>query len=228
MREMGSGDSASRLILWFCLGLLILGVGFVQCGVTYDRKALLINGQRRILFSGSIHYPRSTPDVRYKKSPKLFSFFSFGFNNKTLNFCPLCSVSYNLSKKVLALSNFYCCCCCQMWEGLIQKAKDGGIDVIETYVFWNLHEPTPGKVNFFLLFFLQLCFSFLHYVVWILMISFFLSVRFWREKWFGEIREDDSQSWFICSSSNRTLCLRRVEFRVLPNFLSCLFTFKRL
>lgn len=65
-----------------------------------------------------------------------------------------------------------------MWEGLIQKAKDGGIDVIETYVFWNLHEPTPGKVNFFLLFFLLLCFSFLHYVVWILMISFFLSVRF--------------------------------------------------
>ncbi|AEE86646.1 Beta-galactosidase 3 [Arabidopsis thaliana] len=97
MREMGTGDSASRLILWFCLGFLILGVGFVQCGVTYDRKALLINGQRRILFSGSIHYPRSTPD---------------------------------------------------MWEDLIQKAKDGGIDVIETYVFWNLHEPSPGKYDF--------------------------------------------------------------------------------
>lgn len=34
----------------------------------------------------------------------------------------------------------------QMWEGLIQKAKDGGLDVIDTYVFWNLHEPTPGNV----------------------------------------------------------------------------------
>ncbi|GJT57174.1 beta-galactosidase 8 [Tanacetum coccineum] len=27
------------------------------------------------------------------------------------------------------------------WPGLIQKAKDGGLDVIETYVFWNFHEP---------------------------------------------------------------------------------------
>lgn len=40
----------------------------------------------------------------------------------------------------------------QMWEGIIQKAKDGGLDVIETYVFWNLHEPSPGNVfdSFFL------------------------------------------------------------------------------
>lgn len=33
-----------------------------------------------------------------------------------------------------------------MWEDLIQKAKDGGLDVIDTYVFWNVHEPSPGKV----------------------------------------------------------------------------------
>lgn len=36
----------------------------------------------------------------------------------------------------------------QMWEGLIQKAKDGGLDVIDTYVFWNVHEPSPGNVLF--------------------------------------------------------------------------------
>jgi hypothetical protein len=43
----------------------------VECSVTYDKKAVLINGQRRILFSGSIHYPRSTPDVTafFKLSP---------------------------------------------------------------------------------------------------------------------------------------------------------------
>nr|GMD00164.1 beta-galactosidase 3-like [Ipomoea batatas] len=35
-----------------------------------------------------------------------------------------------------------------MWEGLIQKAKDGGLDVIDTYVFWNLHEPSPGNYDF--------------------------------------------------------------------------------
>lgn len=45
-----------------------------------------------------------------------------------------------------------------MWEGLIQKAKDGGIDVIETYVFWNLHEPSPGKVtSCYLFYFLHFC-----------------------------------------------------------------------
>jgi beta-galactosidase GanA len=29
-----------------------------------------------------------------------------------------------------------------MWEDLIQKAKEGGLDVIETYVFWTVHEPS--------------------------------------------------------------------------------------
>ncbi|KAL0448394.1 UNVERIFIED_CONTAM: Beta-galactosidase 3 [Sesamum latifolium] len=77
--------------------VVVLGCGVVECSVTYDRKALIINGQRRILISGSIHYPRSTPE---------------------------------------------------MWEDLINKAKEGGLDVIETYVFWNVHEPSPGNYNF--------------------------------------------------------------------------------
>lgn len=38
------------------------------------------------------------------------------------------------------------CFLMQMWPDLIQKAKDGGVDVIETYVFWNGHEPSPGNV----------------------------------------------------------------------------------
>jgi len=33
-----------------------------------------------------------------------------------------------------------------MWEDLIRKAKDGGLDAIDTYVFWNVHEPSPGNV----------------------------------------------------------------------------------
>ncbi|PSS20808.1 Beta-galactosidase [Actinidia chinensis var. chinensis] len=69
----------------------------VTASVSYDDKAFIINGQRRILFSGSIHYPRSTPE---------------------------------------------------MWPDLIQKAKDGGLDVIQTYVFWNGHEPSPGQYYF--------------------------------------------------------------------------------
>lgn len=50
----------------------------------------------------------------------------------------------------------------QMWASLIGKAKEGGLDVIQTYVFWNLHEPQPGQVScitfsfFFLFLFSQI------------------------------------------------------------------------
>ncbi|KNA14541.1 hypothetical protein SOVF_106370 [Spinacia oleracea] len=84
------------LVLFWAL-IVFINTKLIQCSVTYDSKALLINGQRRILMSGSIHYPRSTPD---------------------------------------------------MWEDLIMKAKNGGLDVIDTYVFWNVHEPSPGNYNF--------------------------------------------------------------------------------
>ncbi|XP_027368337.1 beta-galactosidase 16-like [Abrus precatorius] len=78
--------------------LLVMAFGTAHGGnVTYDRRSLIIDDQHRILFSGSIHYPRSTPE---------------------------------------------------MWPSLIAKAKEGGLDVIQTYVFWNLHEPLQGQYDF--------------------------------------------------------------------------------
>lgn len=77
--------------------LLYSWVSHGSASVTYDKRSFIINGQRKILISGSIHYPRSTPE---------------------------------------------------MWPDLIQKAKDGGLDVIQTYVFWNGHEPSRGKYYF--------------------------------------------------------------------------------
>ncbi|XP_058109027.1 beta-galactosidase 15-like [Magnolia sinica] len=65
--------------------------------VSHDGRALTIDGQRRLIISGSIHYPRSTAE---------------------------------------------------MWPDLIQKAKDGGLNAIETYVFWNIHEPRRREYNF--------------------------------------------------------------------------------
>ncbi|KAL9229534.1 hypothetical protein vseg_004991 [Gypsophila vaccaria] len=81
----------------FLLLTLLVNLKLMQCSVTYDRKSLIINGHRKIIISGSIHYPRSTPE---------------------------------------------------MWEDLIMKAKEGGLDCIDTYVFWNVHEPSPGNYNF--------------------------------------------------------------------------------
>uniref|UniRef100_A0ACD5XBC8 Uncharacterized protein n=1 Tax=Avena sativa TaxID=4498 RepID=A0ACD5XBC8_AVESA len=71
--------------------------GTARREVTYDGRALILDGNRRMLFSGDIHYPRSTPE---------------------------------------------------MWPGLIENAKKGGLDVIQTYVFWNVHEPIQGQYNF--------------------------------------------------------------------------------
>jgi beta-galactosidase GanA len=33
-----------------------------------------------------------------------------------------------------------------MWGDLISKAKLGGIDMIESYMFWSMHEPRRGQV----------------------------------------------------------------------------------
>ncbi|KAL8466156.1 hypothetical protein ACS0TY_035314 [Phlomoides rotata] len=83
----------------FLVGFVVLLSSWDSCeaSVSYDSTAITVNGQRKILISGSIHYPRSTPE---------------------------------------------------MWPDLIQKAKEGGVDVIQTYVFWNGHEPEPGKYYF--------------------------------------------------------------------------------
>ncbi|KAH9752853.1 Beta-galactosidase 7 [Citrus sinensis] len=82
--------------------LLILNLSFVcllssATQVDYDANAIIINGERRVIFSGAIHYPRSTS---------------------------------------------------QMWPDLIRKAKDGGLDAIETYIFWNAHEPQRHQYDF--------------------------------------------------------------------------------
>lgn len=83
------------VVVVFVVG--VLATTSFSTNVTYDHRALVIDGKRRLLVSGSIHYPRSTPE---------------------------------------------------MWPDLIQKSKDGGLDVIETYVFWNIHEPTRGQYDF--------------------------------------------------------------------------------
>ncbi|KAL1316021.1 hypothetical protein AAHE18_15G034600 [Arachis hypogaea] len=36
----------------------------------------------------------------------------------------------------------------EMWPNIFKKAKEGGLNVIQTYVFWNIHEPVQGQFNF--------------------------------------------------------------------------------
>lgn len=65
---MGNLDRSLHV---FLLLLLLLSVASIvpiasarkPINVTYDQRALIINGQRRMLISAGIHYPRATPEV---------------------------------------------------------------------------------------------------------------------------------------------------------------------
>ncbi|WZY77096.1 hypothetical protein YC2023_023480 [Brassica napus] len=49
--------------------------------------------------------------------------------------------------KILFSSSIHYLRSTPMWPHLIGKAKSRGIDVIDTYVFWNIHEPQQGKMS---------------------------------------------------------------------------------
>ncbi|KAF3969730.1 hypothetical protein ACB098_11G062300 [Castanea mollissima] len=77
--------------------LACLYTSSLGANISYDSHAIIIDGERRVILSGAIHYPRST---------------------------------------------------LHMWPDLIQKAKDGGLDAIESYIFWARNEPQRRKYDF--------------------------------------------------------------------------------
>ena len=58
-------------MVWLCCLFALLSMAHGG-NVTYDGRSLIINGEHKILFSGEIHYPRSTPQVFYC----LFDYYS--------------------------------------------------------------------------------------------------------------------------------------------------------
>jgi beta-galactosidase GanA len=34
-----------------------------------------------------------------------------------------------------------------MWPDILEKARHGGLNLIQTYVFWNAHEAEKGNVR---------------------------------------------------------------------------------
>lgn len=65
--------------------------------ISYDSRAITIDGKRTLILCGAIHYPRSTP---------------------------------------------------AMWPRLFERSRQAGINTIDTYVFWNLHERRRGEFDF--------------------------------------------------------------------------------
>lgn len=52
----------------------------------------------------------------------------------------------------------------QMWPDLLDKARRGGLNVIQTYVFWNIHEPVEGQVRMKILEFDGFCV--IKWIIW--------------------------------------------------------------
>lgn len=75
-------SEVNRILLLVLLSLIVKNVygDKNQPVVTYDGRSIIINGSRELLFSGSIHYPRSTPDVRI-----FFSFLNTKFEDVLFN-----------------------------------------------------------------------------------------------------------------------------------------------
>jgi len=65
--------------------------------ISYDHRAITIDGARTLILSGTIHYPRSTP---------------------------------------------------AMWPAMMERCQQAGLNTIETYVFWNLHERQRNVFDF--------------------------------------------------------------------------------
>ncbi|KAG1328083.1 Beta-galactosidase 7 [Cocos nucifera] len=67
-----------KVVVVVVLSMFLMVAGGEAAGargdVTYDGRALIINGTRRILFSGSIHYPRSTPEFNFEGRYNLVRF----------------------------------------------------------------------------------------------------------------------------------------------------------
>jgi len=65
--------------------------------ISYDHRAVTVDGQRMLTLAGAMHYPRSMPSL---------------------------------------------------WPSLMRQAKAAGLNTVETYVFWNLHERERGVYDF--------------------------------------------------------------------------------
>ncbi|KAJ0478718.1 putative beta-galactosidase [Helianthus annuus] len=57
------GSSVCTLFLLCIVWLYILLFAEAANNVTYDSKSLIIDGQRKLLISAAIHYPRSVPAI---------------------------------------------------------------------------------------------------------------------------------------------------------------------
>lgn len=76
---VGSASALSSYILLLALMMVFLAKSALAGNVTYDHRSLIIDGQKKLLISASIHYPRSVPAVTNlcNRLARWWSFFAF-------------------------------------------------------------------------------------------------------------------------------------------------------
>ena len=82
------------------LALLLLSLllpSLLALVVTYDSRSFRLDGDAKLLLSGSFHYPRSSASE---------------------------------------------------WHGIMSKMKAQGMNTLQTYVFWDIHEQEEGAFKF--------------------------------------------------------------------------------
>lgn len=79
---VSSTMAISKFAFCFCLSIAMLSLYADATEVSHDGRAITIDGKRRLLLSGSIHYPRSTPGVNFLLSKIRFSVSNVFFCNQ--------------------------------------------------------------------------------------------------------------------------------------------------
>ncbi|KAG6595196.1 Beta-galactosidase 7, partial [Cucurbita argyrosperma subsp. sororia] len=92
---MSATAAAATCDVWLMILALALFSSAEKLSVSYDGRALTINGQRKIIISGSIHYPRSTPEIENEYGNIKGSYGQAG--NEYVKWCADLALSYNLS-----------------------------------------------------------------------------------------------------------------------------------
>ena len=78
-----------------------------------------------------------------------------------------------------------------MWPHLFKKSKEAGINAIDTYVFWNLHEPIEGQYDFE---------------------TGIGNKNNYRICEFTTISKTCPRPWIVCDPEDWAICVRRMEF----------------
>eukprot|EP00850_Spirogloea_muscicola_P009780 SM000055S18314 [mRNA] locus=s55:738807:745644:- [translate_table: standard] len=108
--------AAAAVAVLLALPAAAAAASVATANASFDHRALLVGGERRILIAGVVHYARSTPQARPPSTSR--------------------QRVPQLDKRPL------------MWPRLFARARAGSINAIQTYMFWNAHEPRRGEYDF--------------------------------------------------------------------------------